>query len=110
MIDVTVRAGDGRDTFDDALDRIYAEAGGEVPRDPVAAKVIEILADFLEYDTDQLALDDDLVEDLGADLGLQFDLDIVLEVEFGIDLPDTNPMDTVGEIIAGVREQTDAQA
>ncbi|MCF3101222.1 hypothetical protein IPZ58_06460 [Streptomyces roseoverticillatus] len=39
-----------------------------------------VVADMLDCDAGRLTLDSDLVNDLGADLGARYDIEIVLEV------------------------------
>lgn len=107
---------DGHDegSFAAIRDSLYEAAGGKVPDDEVTVKVKTIVADILAIELDrdlspeQLSLDDSLMDDLRADMEEVVNVEIVLETEFGIELGDEDPMDTVADIIASVRRRLGA--
>lgn len=92
----------------DALDEATVD---QTYDDDLATKVMAIVANMLECEDRGVRPEDDLTSDLGADIGALNDLDIVLEVEFSIDIPDEDwvvNMETVADVIDTVRQQVAA--
>lgn len=67
----------------------------------VFEKLREILADELELTEEEITMESDLVEDLGADSMAVVDLIMSIEDEFGVEVPDEDleKMKTVGDAV-----------
>lgn len=69
-------------------------------------KVAAIIAEQLEVDVNDIELDTDLAEDLGADSIDLVDLIMTFEDEFDLEIPDEDVEDvkTVGDIVRYLEE------
>ncbi|MBQ1545604.1 MAG: acyl carrier protein [Clostridia bacterium] len=67
----------------------------------VFEKLREILADELELSEDEITMESDLVEDLGADSMAVVDLIMSIEDEFGVEVPDEDveKVKTIGDAV-----------
>ena len=67
----------------------------------VFEKLREILADELELSEDEITMESDLVEDLGADSVAVVDLIMSIEDEFGVEVPDEDveKVKTIGDAV-----------
>lgn len=67
----------------------------------VFEKVVDIIADQLDVDVDDISSDSVITEDLGADSLDIVDLAMTFEDEFGIEIPDdaVESIKTVGDIV-----------
>lgn len=67
----------------------------------VFEKLKSILADELELEENEITMDSDLVDDLGADSMAVVDLVMTIEDDFGVQIPDEAIMDmkTVGDAV-----------
>ena len=67
----------------------------------VFEKLREILADELELTEDEITMESNLVEDLGADSMVVVDLIMSIEDEFGVEVPDEDVenMKSVGDAV-----------
>lgn len=67
----------------------------------VFEKLREILADELELSEDEITMESDLVEDLGADSMAVVDLIMSIEDEFGVEVPDEDveKVKTIGDTV-----------
>ena len=72
----------------------------------VFEKVREILCEQLEIDPDEITLDTDIINDLGADSLDLVDLVMSFEDEFGIEMPEDEieNIKTVGDIVKYLEE------
>lgn len=70
------------------------------------AKIIEIVAEQLELDVDEITMDSAFISDLGADSFEVIELIETLEEEFGISISDkeADKIQTVGDAVAFVKE------
>ncbi len=68
----------------------------------VAEKVIKILNEQLDIDPEEITMESDIGEDLGADSLDVVDLIMTIEDEFGIEVPDEDieTIKTVGELVS----------
>jgi acyl carrier protein len=69
-------------------------------------KVKEKIADQLGVDEDEITMESQIVDDLGADSLDVIELLMVLEEEFDIEIPDsdTENLNTVGDIVEYIKE------
>lgn len=69
-------------------------------------KIIAIVAEQLELDTDEITMDSAFISDLGADSFEVIELIETLEEEFGISISDkeADKIQTVGDAVAFVKE------
>ncbi len=67
----------------------------------VAEKIKEILSEQLDIEADEIALDSDIAEDLGADSLDVVDLIMTLEDEFEVEISDDviESVKTVGDLV-----------
>lgn len=67
----------------------------------VFEKVVDIIAEQLDVDVDDISSDSVITEDLGADSLDIVDLAMTFEDEFGIEIPDdaVESIKTVGDIV-----------
>ena len=67
----------------------------------VFEKLREILADELELSEDEITMESDLVEDLGADSMAVVALIMSIEDEFGVEVPDEDveKVKTIGDAV-----------
>lgn len=67
----------------------------------VAEKIKEILSEQLDIETDEITLDSDIAEDLGADSLDVVDLIMTLEDEFEVEISDDviESVKTVGDLV-----------
>ena len=67
----------------------------------VFEKLREILADELELTEDEITMESNLIDDLGADSMVVVDLIMSIEDEFGVEVPDEDveKMSTVGDAV-----------
>ncbi len=67
----------------------------------VAEKIKEILSEQLDIEVDEIALDSDIAEDLGADSLDVVDLIMTLEDEFEVEISDDviESVKTVGDLV-----------
>jgi acyl carrier protein len=65
------------------------------------AKVIELIVEQLDADSDSISDDDSFMDDLGADSLDTVELIMVFEEEFGIEIPDEDAENirTVGDVL-----------
>tara|TARA_B100001964_G_C14195888_1_gene583304 strand:+ start:921 stop:1154 length:234 start_codon:yes stop_codon:yes gene_type:complete len=65
------------------------------------AKVIELIVEQLDADSDSISDDDSFMDDLGADSLDTVELLMVFEEEFGIEIPDEDAENirTVGDVL-----------
>ena len=65
------------------------------------AKVIELIVEQLDADSDNISDDDSFMDDLGADSLDTVELIMVFEEEFGIEIPDEDAENirTVGDVL-----------
>jgi acyl carrier protein len=77
------------------------------PPDPLEARLVELAVAHLDVDPNRLRPDALLGEDLGVDSLAALELGMVLEDEFGIELPDDVLADvlTYGDLVAAVRSR-----
>lgn len=70
------------------------------------AKIIEIVAEQLELDVDEITMESAFISDLGADSFEVIELIETLEEEFGISISDkeADKIQTVGDAVAFVKE------
>lgn len=70
------------------------------------AKIIEIVAEQLELDVDEITMDSAFISDLGADSFEVIELIETLEEVFGISISDkeADKIQTVGDAVAFVKE------
>ncbi|MBQ9065984.1 MAG: acyl carrier protein [Clostridia bacterium] len=68
----------------------------------------EILADQLELDPEEITLESDFVQDLGADSLDLVDLVMSIEDEFGVEVPDEaiEGLTTVGDAVKFIQART----
>jgi acyl carrier protein len=78
--------------------------------DAIEARLVELAVEHLDVDPARLRPDALLGEDLGVDSLAAIELGMVLEDEFGIELPDEVLADifTYGDLLAAVRERVPA--
>ena len=78
--------------------------------EPTEARVREIIVNELGVEPDKVTNEASFVEDLGADSLDTVELVMAFEEEFGVDIPDEDAekMRTVGDAIAYLRENTEA--
>ncbi|MBQ7132012.1 MAG: acyl carrier protein [Oscillospiraceae bacterium] len=69
-------------------------------------KVKEIIADQLGVDEDSIAMDSDIVEDLGADSIDAIDLILSVQEEFDIEIPDeaVEGIKTISDIVKYIED------
>jgi acyl carrier protein len=70
-------------------------------------RIAEVIADEFEISREQITLESDILVDLGGDSVRRAGLIISLEDEFGLDIPDDDPIvdaQTVGEVVKGIEE------
>ena len=65
------------------------------------AKVIELIVEQLDADSDSISDDDSFMDDLGADSLDTVELIMAFEEEFGIEIPDEDAenIKTVGDVL-----------
>ena len=77
-------------------------------RNMVFDTIKEILADQLELDPEEITLESDFVQDLGADSLDLVDLVMSIEDEFGVEVPDEaiEGLTTVGDAVKFIQAKT----
>ena len=77
-------------------------------RNMVFDTIKEILADQLELDPEEITLESDFVQDLGADSLDLVDLVMSIEDEFGVEVPDEaiEGLTTVGDAVKFIQART----
>lgn len=72
-------------------------------------KVKEIVAKELMVEEDEITLESDIKEDLGADSLAVVDLAMALEDEFGVEIPDEDleAIKTVGDIVNYLKDKAE---
>ena len=74
-------------------------------------KLKDIIADQLSVDADEVTMDSNIQDDLGADSLDVVDLITTIEDEFDISIPDeaVEEIKTVGDIVNYIEKNTDAE-
>lgn len=74
-------------------------------------KLKDIIAEQLSVEADEVTMDSNIQDDLGADSLDVVDLITTIEDEFGISIPDeaVEEIKTVGDIVNYVEKNTDAE-
>lgn len=70
-------------------------------------KLVEVISDGLGVDAEEITLDTNFKDDLGADSLDLFQMVMALEDEYGIEIPaeDLNDIATVGDVINYLRDK-----
>jgi acyl carrier protein len=77
------------------------EGGRKMSTEEILEKVVEIVTEKLGVDAEEVILDSDLTEDLGADSLDLVDLVMAFEDEFGVKIEDEDVenITTIGDIV-----------
>lgn len=77
------------------------EGGRKMSTEEILEKVVEIVTEKLGVDAEEVTLDSDLTEDLGADSLDLVDLVMAFEDEFGVKIEDEDVenITTIGDIV-----------
>jgi acyl carrier protein len=80
---------------------IMHEGGRKMSTEEILEKVVEIVTEKLGVDAEEVTLDSDLTEDLGADSLDLVDLVMAFEDEFGVKIEDEDVenITTIGDIV-----------
>jgi acyl carrier protein len=80
---------------------IMHEGGRKMSTEEILEKVVEIVTEKLGVDAEEVILDSDLTEDLGADSLDLVDLVMAFEDEFGVKIEDEDVenITTIGDIV-----------
>lgn len=80
---------------------IMHEGGRKMSTEEILEKVVEIVTEKLGVDAEEVILDSDLTEDLGADSLDLVDIVMAFEDEFGVKVEDEDVenINTIGDIV-----------